>query len=1093
MTTACSDGGSPGATITIVDASGGDGSVVVPDGSTVEDGHSPDDAGPVIECKNDLDCVLGYGNVGICQKPMCNTESGFCELNVKESCCEEDGECDDGDPCTDDSCPQAGGTCVHEPRPTECSADSDCKAANVCETVACVGECGVCEATPIADCCLANDECDDGDACTADDCNSQNTCASTPIACDDGDECTTDSCAPDSGCVHEDIPNCGGCENDAACDDGNACTKDTCGPNGACVTADLVCDDGDPCTADGCDADTGCVFETIPGCGGCTSNAQCEDAEPCTENVCQDDGSCVFNAIPGCCEANSDCTDDDACTTDSCLFGQCVFVVDTTCCTQDLQCVDANPCTSDQCLNNTCVNTAVPDCCAEDVQCDDADPCTEDTCTDGSCTNTPTTDCCENNSECDDGDKCTINSCLFGQCVTQDNPDCCSTNADCETDSACKKGSCLFGECVYDVVPDCCEANGDCDDGNVCTTDVCTGGACTNEEKPGCCASDKDCDDGNSCTENSCLFGECIATGDPNCCVDTSDCDDGNSCTKDSCLFGECLYANIENCCTSAADCDDGNSCTTDTCSATGKCINQGDADCCQPSDGESIATFSFVPNVIDGWYPDPDNGWYRWRETQSNSFKGAGSMYFGNSSGEHYCSSQSWIGAGSGTATLPIESEPYPSGNITIPAGVSAWATFYVWLDMRTNPAVDKFVLSVVTKNGTTAVWSKASVPTTSYKKWVPMQADLSVYAGQTVQLQFSFDVVDKETDGGCYNAGTGPHVDELSLVVANCDGGCSSDSECTDPPNSCFAKQGSCVDGACEYPLTGDCCETAADCDDADPCSNDACIVGSCQHQPILGCCQETSDCASGNECVKGSCDLNTNTCGYEFVGGAGCCVTAVDCDIEPGYCAPEASCIENQCDLVPPIQSQTLMNFVFTEEIDGWQYNSNSAYRWRESDKQSKSPSLSLYFGNEQGTNYCSFGQGGSGFGQGGVANLPGGETDPFPTGTIAFDATGTTTLNFWVYADIRTNPNVDELLVQLERTDGAVIPVWTKADLGEGDYQKWIEVSVDVTYLAPFEGRARALFEVGNPWVDGGCDDGGAGPFLDDITLIQTCGK
>jgi len=743
-------------------------------------------------------------------------------------------------------------------------------------------------------------------------------------------------------------------------------------------------------------------------------------------------------------------------------------------------------------VDNQCVNTPIADCCSENAQCDDADACTDDVCTDGTCSNKDNDTCCTANSDCEDNDQCTINTCLFGQCVVQDNPDCCESNADCVAENACEKGSCLFGECVYESVPDCCTDNAGCDDGNVCTTDVCTDGKCTNTAKDGCCATDKDCDDGNSCTTNSCLFGECLTQGNPNCCENNGDCNDGNACTKDSCLFQECIFVNIDGCCSTASDCDDGDNCTMDSCSDSGKCTNTAMADCCEPSDGESIANFGFVPNVIDGWYPDPDQGWYRWRETQSNAFKGAGSMYFGNNSGEHYCSWQDFVGPGSGTATLPIESDPYPTGNIEIPPGVSAWATFYVWLDMRTNPAVDQLSLSVITKSGETAVWSKASVPASDYKKWVPMEVDLSAYAGQAIQLRFSFDVVDKDTDGGCFNAGTGPHIDELSLVVANCDGGCATDAECTSPPNSCYAKVGSCVDAVCEYALSGDCCETAADCDDSDPCTNDACIVGVCQTQPILGCCQETADCAGGNECVTGSCDLKTNTCSYEFAGGAGCCVTSADCKVETGYCAPEAQCVENKCSAEAPVQSQTLMNFVFTESVDGWSYNSNSNYRWRESDSESKSPSLSLYFGNEDGQNYCSGGPGG--FNTGGVANMPGsGENSVFPTGTISFDATGTTELRFWVYADIRQNPNVDELLVQLERTDGAVIPVWTKVDLADTDYKKWVEVSVDVTYLAPFEGRVRALFEVGNPFAAGGCDDGGKGPFLDDIAIVQTCGK
>jgi hypothetical protein len=80
------------------------------------------------------------------------------------SCCdcyiEEPADCDDGNPCTFDSCTPNG--CVHKPV-----------------------------------------NCDDGDPCTVDSCSS-NGCVHEPVNCDDGDPCTADSCTSD-GCVHEPV------------------------------------------------------------------------------------------------------------------------------------------------------------------------------------------------------------------------------------------------------------------------------------------------------------------------------------------------------------------------------------------------------------------------------------------------------------------------------------------------------------------------------------------------------------------------------------------------------------------------------------------------------------------------------------------------------------------------------------------------------------------------------------------------------------------------------------------------------------------------------------------------------------------------
>jgi hypothetical protein len=125
--------------------------------------------------------------------------------------------CDDGLPCTDDSCDPARG-CVHLP---------------------------------------VDGRCDDGVACTLDGCEAGVGCTHLPqdASCGDGIECTADRCDPATGCTSvADL---------ALCDDGFDCTADGCNwVTGRCthVPSDAACDDRAACTTDRCEAGAGCAY-----------------------------------------------------------------------------------------------------------------------------------------------------------------------------------------------------------------------------------------------------------------------------------------------------------------------------------------------------------------------------------------------------------------------------------------------------------------------------------------------------------------------------------------------------------------------------------------------------------------------------------------------------------------------------------------------------------------------------------------------------------------------------------------------------------------------------------------------------------------
>ena len=120
--------------------------------------------------------------------------------------CAVDADCDDANPCTDDSCDAGAATCVNAPNAAAC---------------------------------------DDGDLCTSDDVCSAGFCSGQGIDCDDADACTDDTCDPGTG----------QCRNDAAdCSDGVACTVDSCeAGSGLCLHDDSACPQclplGASCTA----------------------------------------------------------------------------------------------------------------------------------------------------------------------------------------------------------------------------------------------------------------------------------------------------------------------------------------------------------------------------------------------------------------------------------------------------------------------------------------------------------------------------------------------------------------------------------------------------------------------------------------------------------------------------------------------------------------------------------------------------------------------------------------------------------------------------------------------------------------------------
>jgi cysteine-rich repeat protein len=539
-----------------------------------------------------------------CLDASCDPETGECSLVPAN----ESGICNDGDACTlFDQC--TAGVCAG-------LASMACDDGNPCTKDTCDGQSG---------CSYQHntDPCDDGNACTIGDVCSLGACVGSGVlACDDGDVCTTDSCAPGAGCLHD--------HNTLPCNDGNACTIGDGCDNGACIGVGLLqCDDGNPCTDDWCDPVSGCAVKpntkpcddnntctTDDACsqGKCVGKGslECDDGNPCTKDICLPLGGCDHVQANGFCSDSDPCTVGDTCANGACQPGAPINCDDGNLCTDDYcaadgscvhspnsaPCDDGSACTTnDVCQGGMCTHLTMVNCddknpCTTDscspvkgcsyatnnAMCDDKNACTAlDVCKDGSCTGTAPLNC-------NDGNPCTTDSCLpESGCVNQNNTLPCFDGDVCTTGDTCFKGSCLpTGMLACDdknpCTDDVCDKQvgcvhtpntAPCDDKNACTVDdVCSAGGCFGTTPP-------DCSDGNICTTDGCLPATgCVHT------FNTESCDDGNTCTVgDACKDGACTPG-------APLLCNDGNACTDDSCNPAKGCLFTPNAAAC--SDGDA-------------------------------------------------------------------------------------------------------------------------------------------------------------------------------------------------------------------------------------------------------------------------------------------------------------------------------------------------------------------------------------------------------------------------------------------------------------------------------------------------------------------------
>jgi hypothetical protein len=297
-----------------------------------------------VECLSAANCDDGNG----CTTDAC--VGNVCVNTPNNVACNDGLFCNGADTC-------GGGTCsVHAGSPcpalcnegsdacVTCLVNGDCNDGNVCTTDTCVA--GACAFTNNAAACEDSVFCNGGDTCGGGTCSVHAGSPCGAQACKESTdtcvECLTNgNCAGGTPFCNTTTNLCVECLASVHCNDANVCTTDVCDAGGSCVNFanSLACNDGlfcngaDTCSGGVCSIHAG---DPCPGldvcdeggdaCVTCVNNGDCGGATPFCEtgvHVCVE----CLNA--------GHCNDAVGCTDDTCVANACVFTPNNLNCPED--------------------------------------------------------------------------------------------------------------------------------------------------------------------------------------------------------------------------------------------------------------------------------------------------------------------------------------------------------------------------------------------------------------------------------------------------------------------------------------------------------------------------------------------------------------------------------------------------------------------------------------------------------------------------------------------------------------------------------------------------------------------------------------
>jgi subtilisin-like proprotein convertase family protein len=347
-----------------------------------------------------------------------------------------------------------------------------------------------------------------------------------------------------------------------------------------------------------------------------------------------------------------------------------------------------------------------------------------------------------------------------------------------------------------------CSTVAECNDNNACTDDACTNNLCThvNNNSTSC--------DGNPCSNpDQCLNGTCIPGPNP--------CNDNDACTVDLCDGqGGCIYNPL--------DCNDNNACTDDSCVPASGCAHSNNTGACTDGNpctiGDSCSAGACIP--------------------------GSGAL----PSAVQFCNNTAISIPTLGNAT------PYPS-SIVVAGAQSYLCSVTVNLNGITHTFPDDIDVLLAHLAGPNAIIMSdvgGGTAATNVNLTLSDAAATSIPdAGPLVSGTF------KPTN---VNPGTG--TEAWSAPAPAPSGGSALSAFTGTNPNGAWnlfvvddeTPDGGSFSGWCVNLVSV--CTSNADCDDNNPCTDDACTNNTCSHTNNTVACNDNNACTATDTCTGGVC---------------------------------------------------------------------------------------------------------------------------------------------------------------------------------------------------------------------------------------------